>query len=81
MNSNSVSSVSHAKRRVQAASKVPRNELPTTLQELKAAARRCQTPKQFRELLAKEKGRKKRGQATFLGETKGARTISRRVTG
>ena len=51
MNSKSVSSVSHAKRRVQAASKVPRKELPTSLQELKAAARRCQTPKQFRELL------------------------------
>ncbi|HKQ35559.1 MAG TPA: LuxR C-terminal-related transcriptional regulator [Nitrospiraceae bacterium] len=51
MNSNSVSSVFHAKRRVQAASKVPRKELPTTLQELEAATRRCQTPKQFRELL------------------------------
>src|SRR5215510_13891946 len=51
MNSNFVPSVSHDKHHVQAASKVPRNEFPTTLQELKAAARRCQTPKQFRKLL------------------------------
>jgi hypothetical protein len=35
MDSSPVSPVSHAKRRVQAASKVPRNELPTTLQELR----------------------------------------------
>jgi len=57
MASNIISPRSNAKRGVQSGSKIPRTELPlssdraASLEELKTEARRCQTPKQFRELL------------------------------
>src|SRR5262245_32763539 len=57
MGSSSDSSVSSAKRRVPSGSKVARSRLisssdrAASLQELKASASRCHTPKQFRELL------------------------------
>lgn len=51
MDSGSLSRVSQAKRRIQSASKVHRKQLPDSLQELKAQARRCHTPKQFEKLL------------------------------